>query len=185
MDSFTRFKQHLKSLIASTHRDDKINLGKDVFINTLAGKKLIKINDIVKYISSHKESCSTVTILDGAGINDPIFIRGLGHCSIGKYSSIGQEIKIITSNHTMNYVNLQLTLQNNIGCSSIAGKAEEVIIGHATWIGDRVTFLPGSSVGNGSIVGAASVVTKKFPPYQIIAGNPAKIIRPRFSQIII
>lgn len=53
----------------------------------------------------------------------------------------------------------------------------EVIIGKNVWIGDKVTILPGINIGDGSIVGANSVVTKNVPPFSIVCGNPAVIIR--------
>ncbi|KAG2411730.1 hypothetical protein HFD88_009286 [Aspergillus terreus] len=54
---------------------------------------------------------------------------------------------------------------------------KEINIGDDCWIAGNVTILPGVTVGNGSTVGAGSVVTKDVPPYHVVAGNPAKIIR--------
>lgn len=55
----------------------------------------------------------------------------------------------------------------------------KVTIGNDVWIGQRVMIMPGVTIGDGSIVGAASVVTKDVPDYAIVAGNPARIIRYR------
>lgn len=49
------------------------------------------------------------------------------------------------------------------------------------WIGSRVTIMEGVRIGRGSVVGAASVVTKSIPPYSIAVGSPAKVIRKRFD----
>lgn len=57
-----------------------------------------------------------------------------------------------------------------------------VVIGDRVWIGDKVTILPDVEIGQGTIVGANSVVTKSIPEYCIVAGNPAKVIR-SFSAI--
>ena len=56
-----------------------------------------------------------------------------------------------------------------------------VIIGHDVWLGTNVTILSGVRIGNGAVVGACSVVTRDVDPYAIVAGNPAKLIRKRFS----
>ena len=58
-------------------------------------------------------------------------------------------------------------------------------IGHDVWIGYNATFLPGVHIGHGCVVGAQSVGTKDFPPYSIVAGNPTRLIRPRFDEEII
>lgn len=52
-----------------------------------------------------------------------------------------------------------------------------VVIGDNVWIGDKATILPNVRIGEGCIIGANSVVTKDIPPYCIVGGNPARIIR--------
>lgn len=52
-----------------------------------------------------------------------------------------------------------------------------VIIGNNVWIGDKATILPGVTIGDGAIIGANAVVTKDVPPYSVVAGNPARIIK--------
>lgn len=52
-----------------------------------------------------------------------------------------------------------------------------VKICNKAWIGFDVTILKGVTIGEGAVVGAASVVTKDVPPYTVVAGNPAKVIR--------
>lgn len=55
-------------------------------------------------------------------------------------------------------------------------------VGHGVWIGDRVTILSGCrSIGNGSVIAAGAVVTHDVPPYAIVGGVPAKVIRMRFT----
>ena len=54
------------------------------------------------------------------------------------------------------------------------------------WVGANVTIMPGcKKIGNGAIIGGGSVVTHDVPPYAIVAGNPAKILRYRFDEDII
>ena len=59
---------------------------------------------------------------------------------------------------------------------------KDVIVEEDVRIGANVTLLPGVTVGRGSIVGACSVVTKNVPPYSIVAGNPARVIRFKFTK---
>ena len=59
---------------------------------------------------------------------------------------------------------------------------EEVIIEDDVWCGANVTILKGVTIGNGSVVAAGAVVTKSFPPYSIIGGVPAKLLKMRFTE---
>lgn len=59
---------------------------------------------------------------------------------------------------------------------------KHIIIGNDVWIGDGVFIKNGITIGDGSIIGARSVVTKDVPPYAIVAGSPAKIIKYRFDE---
>ena len=54
-------------------------------------------------------------------------------------------------------------------------------IGHDSWIGHGAIVQPGVSIGNGAIVGSGAIVTKDVPPYAIVVGVPAKVIKYRFS----
>ncbi|MDG3009094.1 CatB-related O-acetyltransferase [Rhodococcus sp. D2-41] len=61
----------------------------------------------------------------------------------------------------------------------------DIVIGSDVWIGARVTIVSGTTIGDGAIIGAGSVVTKDVPPYAIVGGNPAKVIRSRFDADIV
>ncbi|MBC2851739.1 CatB-related O-acetyltransferase [Cetobacterium sp. 8H] len=58
----------------------------------------------------------------------------------------------------------------------------DTIIGNDVWIGTEALIMPGISIGDGAIVAARAVVTKDVPAYTVVGGNPATIIRKRFSE---
>lgn len=112
----------------------------------------------------------------------------LGACQIGAYCAIGGRLVVRSSDHHVNYLNMQDWAQVNIIGSDVpvAGKYKgPVVIGNGVWVGDSVVILPGVTIGDGAVVGAGSIVTKSIPAYAIAVGNPAKVIKYRFSQDVI
>lgn len=101
---------------------------------------------------------------------------------VGKYSSIAHNFKFnIDLNH--DYLNVAMGVipeLKHINASRIKRKGE-VLIGNDVWIGSDVSIMGGVTIHNGAIVAANSVVTKDVPPYAIVGGNPAKIIKYRCS----
>jgi len=61
----------------------------------------------------------------------------------------------------------------------------DTTVGHDVWFGRDVTVMPGVTIGSGAIIGACSVVTKDVPPYAMMAGNPARVVRQRFDDTTI
>lgn len=80
----------------------------------------------------------------------------------------------VTSNH---HQHIGKYLSNN-GGDDIFG---DIIVDEDVWIGINVTLLSNVHVGRGAIIGAGSVVTKDIPPYSIAAGNPAKVVRLKWT----
>src|SRR4051794_3133624 len=56
----------------------------------------------------------------------------------------------------------------------------DTVVGHDVWLGYSALVLPGVTIGDGAVVAAAGVVTRDVPPYAIVAGNPARVVRSRF-----
>lgn len=113
-----------------------------------------------------------------------------GHCTLGSNSSIGinselngpveignnvmmgPEVIIYTQNHEYKDTSHTMIEQGY-------QEYRSVVIGDDVWIGRRVIILPGVTIGNGCVIGAGAIVTKSFPEYSVIGGNPAKIIKLR------
>jgi len=94
---------------------------------------------------------------------------------IGDDSIIGPSLFIMAGNHLFDKPGL---FYHN----SPQGINKDVTIGRNVWIGTRVTILKGVKIGDSAIVGAGSVVTKNVQSFSVVAGNPAKFIRWRFSE---
>ena len=62
-----------------------------------------------------------------------------------------------------------------------APSRSDTTVGHDVWLGYQALVLPGVSIGHGAVVAAASVVSADVPPYAIVAGNPARVVRARYD----
>lgn len=103
----------------------------------------------------------------------------LPNCKIGKYSAIGRDCHIIPAFHNYSLPSINpLFYKSNLLTTEDGYYAE---IGNDVWIGSNVLIRGGVKIGDGAIVGMGSVITKNVPPYSIVAGVPAKIIKMRFS----
>ena len=64
-------------------------------------------------------------------------------------------------------------------------RAKPVTIGHDVWIGHGAVIMPGITIGHGAVIGANAVVTRDVEPYMVVAGVPAKVLRPRFDPSVV
>lgn len=114
--------------------------------------------------------------------------------SIGKFCSIADNCRIGTASHTVNNISSSpiFTLRNNATKTTWTDKSilqnnevKRVNIGNDVWIATHVIIKGGITIGDGAIIGAGAVVVKDVPPYSIVGGIPAKVIKYRFSEDII
>lgn len=104
---------------------------------------------------------------------------------IGRFVQIAREAIIITSsaNHAMTGVTTYpfrvFSPETIDGYQHLP--FHDTVVGHDVWIGHGATIMPGVTIGSGAVIAARAVVTRDVPPYAIVGGNPATVIRQRFS----
>jgi acetyltransferase-like isoleucine patch superfamily enzyme len=116
-----------------------------------------------------------IEIGDHVTINQFCYIVGKGGLQIGNYTMIGAGSKITTTSHEFHDISKPMAQQ---GISVLPIVLEEDI-----WLGFNVVLVGGVQIGKGSIAAAGSVVLgKSYPPYSILGGVPASIIRSRLDK---
>ena len=116
----------------------------------------------------------TLRIGNDTWIGQGVFLHSAGNITIGSKVGIGPFVKILTSAHEIpqDTTTAILAAPLNFAAVTIEDGAD---------IGVGAILLPGVTVGTGAQVGAGAVVTRDVPPFSIVAGNPAKVIRTRHS----
>ncbi|TWE04177.1 acetyltransferase-like isoleucine patch superfamily enzyme [Peribacillus frigoritolerans] len=147
--------------------DDKCNFEENIYIDRFCNLHNVKIEQY-SYVGY------------GTSIN---------LCEIGKYCSIGGDVKIGLGKHPLNFVSTSPIFYSNENCLGVKLVNEKefidsskVYIGNDVWVGSNAIIMGGLSIGHGAVIGAGSVVTKDVPPYAVVGGVPAKIIKYRFDE---
>ncbi len=112
-----------------------------------------------------------------------VFARG-AHVEIGSFCSIARHVSIQEDLHNAQRTTTYFIERNLLGTTANNAVVTKgpILIGSDVWIGAAAHILSDVTVGHGAIIGAGSIVTKDVPPYAIVAGNPAQIVRYRFHQ---
>jgi len=108
-----------------------------------------------------------------------------GDIEIGKYCQVGGYVAMHGTNHPIEYPTTYINKNLFQGELSTLKETKVIRIGHDVWIGHAAIILGGVTIGNGAIIAAGAVVTKDVPAYAIAGGNPAKVLKYRFSSKII
>lgn len=143
----------------------------------LQGRPCIRNNGTIK-IGGHARIHSTIVAVELASEHG-------GELEIGEHTFLNYGISISAhelvriGNHCLlgTYVNIMDNNWHGIFDRRRAPPSKPVIVGDNVWLGNRVIVLPGVTIGQDSVVGAASVVVKDIPARCVAVGNPARVVR--------
>jgi len=118
-----------------------------------------------------------------------------GNCVVGNYCSFGRDVHVGLHEHPIDWLSTHpFQYSNRQFCGEIDydnvnrkywKDSKPVKIGSDVWVGTGAKILVGVNIGHGSIIASGSIVTTDIAPYSIVGGVPAKLIKMRFSDIII
>ena len=136
------------------------------------------------------------TILNEVTMGDYSYVVNDGqitYTTIGKFCSIAAMIRINPGNHPMHRATqAHFTYRASAYFPGESDDADffawrrehHCTIGHDVWLGHGAIVLPGRNIGTGAVIAAGAIVTKDVAPYTIVAGNPARPVRRRFSETV-
>ena len=155
------------------------------FKKVLRGKSILNsmVDKQAKIYSGTQFQESTIARYSYVGYDCEIL-----HCRIGSFCSIANGVVIGGAQHPLQWISTSPVFYNEAGGTGLhlgslqVPRTPQTVIGNDVWIGSRAIVLAGVTVGNGAVIGAGEVVTKDVPPYAIVGGVPAKVIRYRFNK---
>jgi phosphonate metabolism protein (transferase hexapeptide repeat family) len=110
----------------------------------------------------------------------------IANADIGRFSNIASFVRIGATDHPLDRASLHHFMYRSADYWEDAAhdedwfthrKSRRAVIGHDTWIGHNAQIKPEITIGTGAVIASGAIVTKDVPPYAIVAGTPAKIIR--------
>lgn len=155
------------------------------------GKRLVRLPSLVALIYRNFVMCARGANLGELVIVEDVVIRGkLAKLTVGRHSFIGGRAyialhdNIVIGNNVVINEGVRLLTGSHDTRSPIWEQiSSEIKIGDFAWIAAGAIILPGVVIGKGSVVGAGSVVTKDVGDFEIVAGNPARVVGRRVTEL--
>lgn len=184
-----KIKSGLRSAnIIRLAKDGSISKAAKIKDAVISGKVTIgagcKVVDGVTLVGQNRISIGEYTSINGPATD---IFAAVNTVSVGKFCSIARHVSIQEYNHDFNRLSSYFMFHNIFGEDrekDFSSKGS-VVIGNDVWIGAHSVVLSGVTIGDGAVVGANSVVTSDVPPYAIVSGTPARVIRFRFPEEVI
>jgi virginiamycin A acetyltransferase len=163
------------------------SVGHNVLMKGVNIRGAVSMGDhcVIKFV----EIIGKVNIGHHTTINGPNvqILSKLNPIQIGNFCSIAKDVTIQEYNHKVDRLstyNFEKHIFAGKSIDDVVSKGA-ITIGSDVWIGTKSVILSGVTIGHGAIVAAGSIVTKDVPPYAIVGGNPARVIRYRFTPEVI
>lgn len=178
LNSKRRSLQKMKNV----HLDDSVIVFMETSISAFSGHIQVEKNTCIRGALEIQRENGIIEIGSNCYIGDHTRIWAAENIKIGNNVLIAHNVNIFDNDtHPVDYKDRRNDAENIIfhgvrkNYPSLKSKA--IDIGDDVWIGCNSIILKGVKIGNGSIIAAGSVVTKSVPPFSLVAGNPAKIVK--------
>ena len=155
-------------------------VSKFAILHDVSFDKTAYIGSFVKMERANVGKCTSIGTLSAAY-----------DCKIGKFCSIARECYIGGARHPIDWASTSGCFYLKSNFTGVCYSEQDfnwhipTVIGNDVWLGIRSVIMGGVNISDGAIIGGGSVVTKDVGPYEIWAGNPARLIRKRFDECTI
>lgn len=160
-----------------------VKVFRSVVLGNVKLKNNVLIQENVLIQSTSLVEIGRYTVVNGPNTD---LYASINNIQIGAFCSIARGVAFQEFTHYSDRLTTHLINKHIFknGKSDIYSKGD-IIVGNDVWIGAHSVVLSGVTIGNGAIIASNSVVNKDVPPYAVVAGSPAKIIKYRFNEEII
>lgn len=144
-------------------------------------------------LGKHNVLFENVKVCDSS-LGDHTYVQknsNIINCQIGRFCSIAANVNVGLGQHPVDRVSthpaffsVTQPLAATFSKTDTYSPFAPILIGHDVWIGFGALVMDGVTIGNGAVIAAGAVVTRDVPPYAVVGGVPAKVLKHRFSEEI-